>query len=274
MKKRKMETEKAKIIFFGTAKSSERYRESLLSAGFEISSSNPDLGIIAYYGKILPKKTLDLPKKGTLNVHHSLLPRWRGPSPVQSAILAGDRKTGVTIHLATEKFDAGPILAQKEISIEPNDTYLSLEEKLITLGVSLLIETVPKWVKGGIIPEEQSENEATYSRLIKTGNGHVDWSCSGEEIFRKIRALNPEPGTFTFWNNKRLLILEAKIETIKHNFKFGEVLPVRQAGTKDFKIACQDGFINPQKIKLEGKKETTPESFLNGHPEIIGAQLD
>ena len=261
-----MEPMKIKIIFFGTAKFSQRYRQALISAGFEISSSEPDLGIIAYYGKIIPKEVLAAPKNGILNVHHSLLPHWRGPAPVQAAILAGDAMTGVTIHLAAPKVDAGPILAQKELRIEPDDTYLSLEEKLIAIGVPLLIETIPKWLKGEITLREQNESEATYSRFIKTEDGHIDWSKAGEEISRKIRALNPEPGTFAFWNDKRLLILEAKIETIKHNFKFGEV-------AKDFKIATEDGFLIPLKIKLEGKKETTPESFLNGHSEIIGAVL-
>ena len=261
-----MESRKTKIIFFGTAKFSERYRQALLSAGFEISFSEPDLGVIAYYGKIIPKEVLETPKNGVLNVHHSLLPRWRGPAPVQAAILAGDNKTGVTIHIATEKVDAGPILAQKEIRIESADTYLSLEEKLIALGIPLLIETIPKWLRGELTPQEQNESEAVYSHLVKTEDGHIDWSSPGEEILRKIRALNPEPGTFTFWNNKRLLIPEAKIEIIKHNFKSGEVV-------KGFKIAAGDGFVIPQKIKLEGKKETTPKSFINGHPEIIGAVL-
>lgn len=264
-----METGKIKIIFFGTAKFSQRYRQALLSAGFEISSSGPDLGVIAYYGKIIPQEVLETPKNGILNVHHSLLPRWRGPSPVQAAILAGDAKTGVTIHLATPKVDAGPILAQKELEIEPEDTYLSLEERLITLGIPLLTETIQKWLEGKIIPKDQNDSEATYSHIIKTEDGHIDWSRSVLEISRQIRALNPEPGTFTFWGSKRLIISQAEKEIARHSLAPGSVVK----NNLSFKIAAADDFILPKKLKLEGKKETSPESFLNGYPKIIGTVL-
>src|SRR3989344_4038092 len=147
-----------KIIFFGGFKVfSEIYLNALKSAGFEIvlEAKNADLGIIAYYGKIIPKAVLELPKYGFLNAHPSLLPRWRGPSPIQAAILAGDKTTGVTIHIATEKPDTGPILAQKEIRIGSKDTCLSLTEKLAHEGASLLIPTIKKWLSGEITPKKQ-----------------------------------------------------------------------------------------------------------------------
>ena len=259
-----------KIVFLGTSKFSKFYLDALVQAGHEVGTNlnkfSPDLGVIAYYGKILPGETLKIPKMGFINVHHSLLPRWRGPSPIQAAILAGDIETGVTISLVTLKVDAGDIIAQEKIAIEPEDTYLDLEKKLCEIGAPLLTETIELIAKGKMNLKPQDELKATYSKLIRTEDGHIDWSKSGEEIFRKIRALNPEPGTFTFWNNKRLLILETAVEKIKHNFKAGEV-------TKDFKIAVGDGFIIPQKIKLEGRKEMAAEDFLRGRKEIIGAIL-
>src|SRR3989344_1749049 len=140
-----------KVIFFGGLKGfSEIYLEALKDACFEIVSraEGADLGIIAYYGKIIPRAVLELPRHGFLNAHPSLLPRWRGPSPIQAVILAGDKTTGVTIHIATEKPDTGPILAQKEILTDITDTCLNLTEKLAREGASLLIPTIEKWLAG------------------------------------------------------------------------------------------------------------------------------
>ncbi|OGF51671.1 methionyl-tRNA formyltransferase [Candidatus Giovannonibacteria bacterium RIFCSPLOWO2_02_FULL_43_11b] len=260
-----------KIFFLGTSKFSKIYRDALVQAGYEIVGleDSPDLGVIAYYGKILPKKTLDIPKMGFINVHYSLLPRWRGPSPIQAAILAGDTTTGATISKVVPKADGGEIIAQKEIPILQEETYPEIERKLDDIGPALLVKSIPDWTSGKINPREQDESKAIYSKLIKTEDGHIDWKKSSEEILCQIRALSPNPGVFTTWNGKRLLILKASPEKTTHDSSPGKVIKDGEG----FKIACHNGFIKPLLIKLEGKKETTPEAFLHGHREIIGAAL-
>ncbi|MDP3762608.1 MAG: methionyl-tRNA formyltransferase [bacterium] len=280
-----------KIIFFGSGKFSPEYLQALREGGWEVQKTigkellppeefeklKPDLGIIAYFGKIIPKKTLELFPLGVLNVHHSLLPKLRGPAPVQYALLAGDEKTGVTIIRAAEKADAGEIIASSEVRILPDDTYLSLERRLIETGTKLLLEILPDWVAGGISPQKQDESQATYSKIIKTADGKIDWHRHADEIHRQIRALNPEPGTFTFFDGKRLIIMEACLNKAAHNLKSGQVLAEGpDEGRTDgsgFKIAASGGFIIPVKIKLEGKKETTPSAFLKGYPQILHAIL-
>ena len=274
---------KIKIIFFGSGKFSPEYLKALEAGGWEVSAKigrdlpsaaefkklNPELGIIAYFGKIIPKETLELFPLGVLNVHHSLLPKLRGPAPVQAAFLAGDEKTGVTIIRAAEKADAGDIVASREVAILPDDTYLSLERRLIETGTKLLLEILPDYVAGRISPQKQDESLATYSKIIKTQDGKIDWENPADEIHRQIRALNPEPGTFTFFGEKRLIISEAGLEKTSHPEPPGKVLKDNLV----FKIAAKDGFIKPLKIKLEGKKETTPQAFLLGYPQVLHAIL-
>lgn len=260
-----------RILFLGNPKFYPWYKAALESVGHKMVGMNdsPDLGIIAYYGKIIPKKELEIPKHGFINIHPSLLPKYRGPSPVRSAILAGDCVTGVTIHITTPKVDAGQIIAQKEFPIDPEDTYESLEEKLMLEGAEMLPDAIENWISGNVAPREQNESDATYAKIFKTEDGHIDWIKTPEEISRQIRALSPNPGVFTIWNGKRLLILKAVPETASHDFQCGKT--IRDNG--GFKIACKDGFIIPLAIKLEGKKGTAPEAFLNGHRDIISAIL-
>src|SRR3989338_1616128 len=279
----KSKMKKTKIIFFGSGKFSPEYLKALEAGGWEVRAKigrdlpsaaefkklDSELGIIAYFGKIIPKEILELFPLGVLNVHHSLLPKLRGPAPVQAALLAGDGKTGVTIIRAAERADAGDIIASREVGILPDDTYLSLERRLIETGAKLLLETLPDYVAGRILPQKQDETRATYSKIIKTNDGKIDWSRPADEIHRQIRALNPEPGTFTFWNGKRLIISEAKFEKKSHSEPSGKVLPMDSS----FKIAAKDGFIIPLKIKLEGKKETTPSAFLKGYPRFLSISL-
>ena len=262
-----------KIVFLGTSKFSKFYLDALVQAGHEVGTNlnkfSPDLGVIAYYGKILPGETLKIPKMGFINVHHSLLPRWRGPSPIQAAILAGDIETGVTISLVTLKVDAGDIIAQEKIAIGPGDTYLDLEKKLCEIGAPLLTKTVELIAKGKMATQPQDNSKATYSKIIKTQDGQIDWSRNTEEILRKVRALNPNPGTFTFFNAKRLIVSEAETQKKNHELSPGTVM---KEGSS-FKIATPDGFLIPKRVKLEGRKELAAEDFFSGRKEIIGAIL-
>ncbi len=183
----------------------------------------PDVFIVAAYAKILPKEILEIPRLGTIGVHPSLLPKYRGPSPIQSVILAGEKETGTTLYLLNEKMDEGPILAQKIISI--NSLFSNSQEfenRLAEVSSELLIETLPKFVKGEITPLPQDEPQATYTKKFTSEDAFVseedlEAATSGNspakaiEIDRKVRALNPEPGVWTLQNNKRVKLLEAKI---------------------------------------------------------------
>ncbi|MDP3996034.1 MAG: methionyl-tRNA formyltransferase [bacterium] len=204
----------------------------------EIEKLNPSLVIIAAFGQIIPKKILEIPEYGCLNVHPSLLPKYRGPSPIQFAILKGEEKTGVTIMRISEKLDTGPILSQQEIEVSQKETFESLHDKLAEAGTRLLIETIPRLLAGKLPPIPQEEAEATYTKILKKEDGKIDWDKSPKEIERQVRALNPWPGTYTLYNGKRLKILNAE---------------------------AAGGKLIIKEVQLEGKKATTFEDFLKGH---------
>jgi len=221
----------------------------------------PDLFIVASFGKILPKEILDIPKHGTLNVHPSLLPKLRGPSPIQSAILNDEKETGVTIMLMNEKMDEGPILTQKELRIMNHELrFTELENKLAELGGKLLVETIPKWLTGEIKPQEQNHpstnsglrNKATYSKLIKKSDGEIDWNESPKVIERKIRALNPWPSTYTFQNKKRIIITKAHLD------KQGELIieRIKPEGKKELSIGKAQSKDLKQFLKLNLKQKS------------------
>ena len=204
----------------------------------------PDFIIVASYGKIIPKEILEIPKYGCLNIHPSLLPKYRGPSPIQTTILNGDKKTGVTIILMDKKIDHGPIIAQQEWEMPINKIrYKELNKELAELGVKLLIETIPKWIKGKIETKTQDESKATYTKILKREDGKINWSKPGREIERQIRAFNPWPGAFTFIKHKdktlRIKVLEADI-------------------SKENKLIIK-------KLQPEGKKAMTFEEFKRGY---------
>lgn len=187
----------------------------------QLRDLHPDLFVVAAYAKILPKAALAIPKMGTLGVHPSLLPKYRGASPIQSAILGGEEETGVTIYQVDEKTDHGPIVKSRKWKVESGKTYLQIEEELAALAGELLIEAVPRFMKGAITPQAQDETAATFTKKFKTDDGYVapedlEDAENGnpqkaETAFRMIRALNPEPGAWTMQNDKRVKLLEAKI---------------------------------------------------------------
>lgn len=241
-----------------------------------VSSFMPDVFVVASYGKIIPKEILDIPKYGALNIHPSLLPRWRGPSPIQYTILNGDKETGVTIMLMDEKMDHGPILAQQELGIS-KAKYLQLHDALANLGAELLIETLPKWLAGEIKPVPQDESKITYSKMLKKEDGKIDWTKSAEDIERQIRAFSGWPGSYTFWqrgdNQLRLEIEEAEAADAQAPAVSASGL-VWQDNPASFLINTGKGSLRVIKIKLEGKKTATAKEFINGYKNIIGTILD
>lgn len=206
----------------------------------------PELIVVVAFGQIIPQSILDVPPKGCINVHPSLLPRHRGATPWQETILQGDTKTGVTIMLMDEKMDHGPILSQEEISVAQDETTESLENKTAAVGIPLLINTLAQWFAGTVVPSEQNHEKATYTRLLKKESGKIDWSKSAIEIERMIRALEPWPGTWTERQGKRVKILKAHLDE-------------------------QNALIIDE-LQPEGKKPVDAQTFRNGYCE--GAQKE
>ena len=195
--------------------------EVLSIFNFQFSISNFDFFIVASYAKILPKEILEIPRFGTIGVHPSLLPKYRGPSPIQAAILNEEQETGVTLFLLDEKVDHGPVLENRKQKIENSDNYKTLHNKLAELGGDLLIETIPKFLREEIKSQPQDESQATYTKKFSAEDGFVGFKDlekaqkdDGQiaiEVERKIRALNPEPGVWTIKDGKRMKILEAEL---------------------------------------------------------------
>jgi len=280
-----MKSQDLKIVFFGTPDFAMPVLEALIKNGYnvfhfqskylkderifeEFKNLNPDLCVVAAYGKILPPRYLEVPRYGFLNVHPSLLPKYRGPSPVQTAILNGDpvveisdaygikkpkshygagAKTGVTIMLIDEQVDHGPILAQKTYNLQPTTYNLQASKELFELGAELLIETLPKYISGEIKPTPQDHSQATFTKMFSREDGRVDWSKPAQEIYNRIRALNPEPGTWTLWKGRVLNIKKSRLA---------------------------DGKLEIETLQLEGKRETPFREFLNGHPDFDISQLE
>ena len=168
----------------------------------EIKKQKPDLIIVAAYGKIIPRNIFSIPRFGTLNIHPSLLPKFRGPSPIQNTLLCGETKTGTTLMLIDEGMDTGDIIKQSKTNILPKETYLELSDRLAKLSTNLLLETLPLWIDGQIKPERQQDSQATLCQLIERSDGKIIWSDDAVSIFNRFRALFPWPGIFTFWENE------------------------------------------------------------------------
>lgn len=198
----------------------------------KIRKEDCDLFIVVAYGKILPEELINLPKLGSINIHYSLLPKLRGASPVESAILNGHKETGVTIQQIALKMDQGPIISQEKTDISTDEKTEELKQRLITLGGNLLVNTLPKIIKGDYTKKEQNETEATYSKKIKKEDGLVDLEKETDEnLYNKFRAYHVWPRTFFFKNNKRVIITDAKLE----NGKF-VILKVLPEGKKEIKF--------------------------------------
>lgn len=245
---------------------------------FTIKSYEPDLIVVAAYGQILPKEILEIPKYGCLNLHPSLLPRWRGASPIQSTILAGDKTGGATIILVDEKMDHGPIIASSKLEVKNTKiTYKELEGLLANLGAELLIKTIPKWIANEINPKSQDESKATYAKILEKENGKIDWQKSAQEIERQIRAFESWPGSFSFWSknkkNIRLKILKADTLPQKKHGPFGIKGKTFQASNDEIAVQTGKDFLIIKELQPEGKKNQSAEEFLRGRPNFIGTVL-
>jgi len=170
----------------------------------------PDMLVVAAYGLILPQSVLDIPTHGSLNVHASLLPEFRGAAPVAAAILAGKDRTGVTIMLMDAGMDTGPLLSQRECSVDPQETTGTLTARLSDLGAGLLTDTLPKWLAGKVQPRPQLDEQATYAPMIRKADGRIDWTLPADLLARRVRAFQPWPGAMTYWDGKPLKLLKVQ----------------------------------------------------------------
>jgi len=218
----------------------------------------PDVIVVAAFGQILRQEVLDLPEFGCINVHTSLLPRWRGAAPINAAILHGDEETGVTIMKMDAGLDTGPILAQRSVRIQQDETSGSLFETLSQLGADLLLETLPKYFNGQIAPTPQPEEGVTYAGMLKKQEGELDFSRPAVELERKVRAFNPWPGTYFDWNGNPLKVHRASCGSGKK--RVGE--RVIHNGLPA--IATSDGVLILEEVQPAGKKPMSGKAFLAG----------
>ncbi|HEY1787698.1 MAG TPA: methionyl-tRNA formyltransferase [Verrucomicrobiae bacterium] len=242
--------------------------ETLIS---ELWAAKPDLIVVAAYGHILPQAILDLPGFGCLNVHTSLLPRYRGAAPIQWAIADGETRTGVTIMKMDAGMDTGGILAQRATPISPDDDSASLHDRLAQLGAELLLETIPDYLSGKIQPRPQPEG-ATHAPKIKKEDGHINWNLPAGTIFNRMRAFRPWPGAFTFLNRdpKPLLLKIWQAEVVDTTGPAGQILSADERGAV---IGCGDRALRVMELQLEGGRRLRAKEFLTGHPLKIGEGL-
>lgn len=226
----------------------------------ELAAYKPDLIVVLAYGQILRSNVLELPRYGCINVHASMLPKWRGASPIQAALLAGDKTTGVTIMKMDTGVDTGDILSTEEIPVEDDDTCASLSAKLAVTGAELLVQTLPLYLNGSITPEPQNNDKATFSGLIKKQDGELDFSQSASALERKVRAFNPWPSAFFDLDGAITKVHKARIEP------FSGVVPANSrsiiAGFPA--IAAVDGWLVLEEIQPAGKKSMSGKAYLSG----------
>ncbi len=241
----------------------------------ELKTLKPDVIVVAAFGQILPTTVLEVPPFGSLNVHASLLPRWRGAAPVAAALLAGDDTTGVTIMKMDAGLDTGPILSQRSVDIDPQDTRSSLTSRLAQLGAELLRDTLPGWFTGNLEPQPQDDTLATYAHQIKKEQGRIDWNESADDIDRRVRAFHPWPGAFTRWQGKSLKILRATAMASWQGEKRGDLLPGTViAGTDDPVVITGRGALRLLEVQLAGKRPMAAADFVRGAREFVGVRLE
>ncbi len=225
----------------------------------QLHAWEPDLIVVAAFGQILRPEVLNLPSHGCLNVHASLLPRWRGAAPINAAILHGDRETGTTIMKMGTGLDTGPILSQQAVPIQAEDTAGTLFDQLAQIGANLLIETIPPYLRGELKPQPQNETQSTYAPMLQRKDGELDFRQPAESLARRVRAFYPWPGTYTFWKSQRLKIHQAHAVRVTTPgvgvFTSYETLPA---------IGTSAGILVLDQVQPAGKRPMPGDTFLRG----------
>ena len=232
----------------------------------ELRALTPDVIVVVAYGQILPRDVLEIPRLACLNLHASLLPRWRGAAPIQAAIAAGDCETGITVMYMDEGLDTGDILLQRNLEILPNDTGRSLHDRLAQIAPETLLESLRLLAVGNAPRIPQANARSTYAPKLKREHGQIDWSESAEAIERKIRAYNPWPGAFMKVDRQNLKVFSASVVDL--NGQPGVIL----RSDKDLIVATGKGALSLAEVQLEGKRRMTAGEFLRGHGALIGVR--
>ena len=236
---------------------------------------SPDIIVVVAYGQILSKEILELPKYGCVNVHASLLPKYRGAAPIQWAVIDGEKEAGVTIMQMDEGLDTGDILMVEKVKLDAKETGGSLFDRLSDVGAQLLVKTIEGLEAGTITPVKQDDSESTYVKMLHKSFGKMDFNKSAAELERLIRGLNPWPSAFTYIDGKMLKIWDADVTDNISEVQTEEVKPgqVVTVGKNTFTIACGQGYLVVNEVQLEGKKRMDSGSFLRGNQLEAGVML-
>ena len=244
----------------------------------ELASLRPEVIVVAAFGQLLPRSVLDVPSLGCVNIHPSLLPRYRGTAPVPAAILSGDRFTGVSIMLMDTGLDTGPVLSRAQIPVSPVDTTGSLTAKLSLIGAQMLLDALPRLARGELVPQPQNDAEATHTSLIEKDAGEIDWHLPAVDIWRRVRAFQPWPGCYTTWRGHQLKVLEAvplgteAASSEEGPQEAGRVIALR-GGSAAFGVITGDGVLGVVRVQLQGKRALSAADFLRGQREFVGTVL-
>ncbi len=241
-----------------------------------LAELQPDLMVVTAYGLLLPKAVLDIPRLGCINIHASLLPRWRGAAPIQRAILAGDKTTGVTIMQMDEGLDTGNMLLRRECAIHDDDTGSSLHDRLMQMGADALLECLPDLLAGNIQPQKQDETQACYAHKLSKQEAELDWSQSAAQLERCVRAYNAWPVAFTHYHKKgraeTLRVWRAQVVQQQTDAAPGSVLACNKHGID---VACGEGVLRLQQVQPAGKRQMPAADFANAHDitgQVLGEQ--
>ncbi|HOC37865.1 MAG TPA: methionyl-tRNA formyltransferase [Thermodesulfobacteriota bacterium] len=231
---------------------------------------NPDLIVVAAYGQILSQKVLDIPRHGCINIHASLLPKYRGAAPITWALVRGETASGVTTMLMNKDLDAGDILLQQEVAIDPDETAGALHDRLARVGAELLASTIRGWKRKAIIPRRQDESLVTYAPLLKKEDGLIDWTQPANVIHNLVRGMNPWPGAYTFLQEELLKVFAVQPAPTFETEKAGTIVSVNDHGIM---VAAGKGAVIVTEVQLQGRKRLPIAEFLRGRPLKPGTRL-
>jgi methionyl-tRNA formyltransferase len=227
-----------------------------------------DVGVVVAYGRILPRAVLDAPRLGCVNVHASLLPRWRGAAPIQWSIVHGDAETGVTLMQMDEGMDTGPMLAKESLPIERSDDAASLSARLSELGAEILRRELPRYVAGELDPEPQDESLATMAPLLEKQDGRIDWARPATAVYDQVRGMNPWPGAYTMLGGRRIKVHRAIPSTLDpEGAEPGQVTALDPEGIL---VACGQGTLEIQELQESGRKRVDARAFITGRRVALG----
>ncbi len=235
-----------------------------------ISALKPEIIVVAAFGQILPQALLDIPPKGCINVHASLLPKYRGAAPIHWAILRGESETGVTTMRMDAGMDTGDMLLKERVAILPDDTAGTLGERLSRVGADLLMKTLDFWERGEMLPVPQDSNQSTFAPRVTTEDGRIRWEEDAGAIARRVRGLTPDPGVFTYHASDRWKVWQAEADESPVAGKPGEIL---RAGPDGIRVATGKGAVVIRKLQAAGGKILTAREFLGGHKVEVGQVL-